>query len=461
MDAPLRLPDAFEHTDQQAAAEPQPLPKELRDDVQRLVALPRRLGRWGPGVSPLWCCSLGICSYGALTDVGAGLAAKMMVVMPPVLGLIIFAVNNRIAAVIVPHVLSQLSEARVSTKGTATLSKTMKGLKAFVGYLALLVGAISAVFAIESIIIIEWPKPGAPHQWVAAALTWIAAVLSIAMVVPHVAMQTMTQLAQDLTFLLATDTANQVAAEVQRATAATADYNGLAKRVYRVHRETVMVSEKMAPVIFLQASMLGSCVLMFLFIAVVPRPAREGDTWLKMGNWYNFFLHQYVAAFLATTNAAQLVWGLSGPATITSACQRIAAAVNDLRLNVGADGAVTLATSEQLHRIEGLNRYINELNKNQGLGFLLLRKRITFTLVMGLLIQTVSAMLVINTTLLSIVTVKEDVDEEEQGIEVANQGIEVANQVLLDYLQQDLMGSVQNLTSIVQALGLAEPKAGR
>ena len=85
---------------------------------------------------------------------------------------------------------------------------------------------------------------------------------------------------------------------------------------------------------------------------------------------------------------------------------------------------------------------------------MLLRKRITFTLVMGLLIQAVSAMLVINTTLLSIVTVNEDVDEEEQGIEVANQ-------VLLDYLPQDLMGSVQNLTSIVQALGLAEPKAGR
>jgi hypothetical protein len=214
MDAPLRLPDAFEHTDQQAAAEPQPLPKELRDDVQRLVALPRRLGRWGPGGAVLWCCSMAICAYGALTDVGADAVATVLAVCCPVLGLIIFAVNNRIAAVIVPHVLSQLSEARVSAKGTATLSKTMKGLKAFVGYLALLVGAMTVLMAIESIIIVE-SKPSAPHEWVDAALTWVAAVLSITMVVPHVAMQAMTQLAQDLTFLLATDMANQVARVVQ------------------------------------------------------------------------------------------------------------------------------------------------------------------------------------------------------------------------------------------------------
>ena len=32
MDAPLRLPDAFEHTDQQAAAEPQPFEIRVSDD---------------------------------------------------------------------------------------------------------------------------------------------------------------------------------------------------------------------------------------------------------------------------------------------------------------------------------------------------------------------------------------------------------------------------------------------
>jgi hypothetical protein len=59
-------------------------------------------------------------------------------------------------------------------------------------------------------------------------------------------------------------------------------------------------------------------------------------------------------------------------------------------------------------RLIDRSRYINELNRDQGLGFLLLRKKITFTLVVGLLIQTVSAMIVVNTTLMSLLKVGDD-----------------------------------------------------
>ena len=54
---------------------------------------------------------------------------------------------------------------------------------------------------------------------------------------------------------------------------------------------------------------------------------------------------------------------------------------------------------------------------------LFLRKRITYTLVMGLLIQTVSAMIVVNTTLMSILHAKDDeveaIGNEEVVIEEA------------------------------------------
>ena len=137
--------------------------------------------------------------------------------------------------------------------------------------------------------------------------------------------------------------------------------------------------------IFGDANLMFLATLAFLFYAVGPRPP-HGDRWLGMGNWYNLFFHEYVCAFTAIFFAAMLVWGLSGPAKITSACQKIASAVNDLRVNAGDGGTVTLATSEQLHRMGlGLNSYINELNKNQGLGFLVLRMRITSTLMMGLM----------------------------------------------------------------------------
>jgi hypothetical protein len=420
MDAPLRQPDAFEHIDQQPAAEPQPLPKELRDDIRRCLALLLRLGRWGPGAVPwIWGWSLIVCAYQALTGVKAFSAANVLAANCAVLGLIVFKLNNRVGAVVVPHLLSQLSEACVSAKGTATLSKTMKGIKALMSFNALVMGTMAVVMAIES-------KPEAPHEWVAAALL-------VALAAPLVVISASAQLAQDLTYLLAADAAEQVAADVQRVTAATADYNGLAKRVYRVHRDTVALSAMMTPVIFGQASVMFSFVLVWLFFAVGPRPP-QGDDWYGTGNWYNFFLHQYVAAFLATIVAAQLVWTLSGPAKITSACQRIASAVNDLRVNADcADGAVTLATAEQGHQIEVLNRYINELNKNQGLGFLVLRKRITFTLVMALLVQTVSAMPVV-ITLMSIATGDQH-EVSHQELMGSLQNLTVTNRGLMDCLQ--------------------------
>ena len=92
---------------------------------------------------------------------------------------------------------------------------------------------------------------------------------------------------------------------------------------------------------------------------------------------------------------------------------KVASAVNDLRVNAVDDQPAKLATLEQGQRIEILKRYISELNRDQGLGVLILKKRITFTLVMGMLIQTVSAMVVINTTLMSIVHAEKD--EEAAG----------------------------------------------
>ena len=95
---------------------------------------------------------------------------------------------------------------------------------------------------------------------------------------------------------------------------------------------------------------------------------------------------------------------------------------------------MTLATSEQGHRIEVLERYTSKLNKAQGLGFLVLRKRITSTLVMGLLTQTVSAaMLVVSSTLMSIATVE---GEEEQDIGGGKQELAVC----LQMLQQGRLG---------------------
>ena len=120
----------------------------------------------------------------------------------------------------------------------------------------------------------------------------------------------------------------------------------------------------------------------------------------------------YATAVLGVALSGLAVYALFAPARVTSACQRVADAVNDLRVVAKEGEPAQLATAEQLHRIEGLKRYTNELNRDQGLGVLFLRKRITYTLVMGLLIQTVSAMIVVNTTLMSILHAENDVEND-------------------------------------------------
>ena len=91
------------------------------------------------------------------------------------------------------------------------------------------------------------------------------------------------------------------------------------------------------------------------------------------------------------------------------------------------DQPAKLATLEQGQRIEILKRYISELNRDQGLGVLILKKRITFTLVMGMLIQTVSAMVVINTTLQSVL---HDTEEEIAAVTAEESVIEAAEAAL-------------------------------
>ena len=132
-------------------------------------------------------------------------------------------------------------------------------------------------------------------------------------------------------------------------------------------------------------------------------------------------------AFFALLFSAGGVAALFAPARVTTSCQKVASAVNDLRVNAADDQPAKLATLEQGQRIEMLERYISELNRDQGLGVLILKKRITFTLVMGMLIQTVSAMVVINTTLQSVL---HDTEEEIAAVTAEESVIEAAEAAL-------------------------------
>jgi hypothetical protein len=382
------------------AVPPQPLPRELRTDIRRLLSsclLLPRLGQRAVGaISLVVCWAFGVSVHLAFTQADKEKcrpAADVMIATCFLAGFINFALFNRVASDVVPDMLLRLEEVEVSAKGEATLTKSLKYAQVFQRFFQLLATCLCALLAIESV-------PETPvHEWSLEWAQWVVAAVLVVAVPFWAGMLSAVRLASDVSYVLAADAANQVATDVRRTTAATADYDALAQRVHRVHSATMTLSAQMTPVVVGWVILILPLAFAWLFIAVAPRPAAAN-------NWYNFYLSEIAAACMSNWLVGLVVWELFGPARVTSACQSIASAVNDLRLNVAADGVVTLATSEQLHRIEGLKRYANELNKDQGLGFLVLGKRMTRTLVLGLLIQTVSGMIVVSTTLVSIATVE-------------------------------------------------------
>ena len=87
---------------------------------------------------------------------------------------------------------------------------------------------------------------------------------------------------------------------------------------------------------------------MNLTLGLGPRPPQPGSKFWEAANWYNIALNEYVCVVASMITAGIGVHVLMAPAKVTSACQRVADAVNDLRVTVKADGTAKLATAEEL-----------------------------------------------------------------------------------------------------------------
>ena len=183
------------------------------------------------------------------------------------------------------------------------------------------------------------------------------------------------KLAQYVACTLTADRIHQLATEVHQCTAATADYDRLSAGVLRAHEDTIRLSALMKVPMLANTIVCGQGALLFLAVALGPRAPNDAPGGVK------FLLFPYFDLSFATICAVGGVWNLALPAQVTTACEYVASAVNDLRVTKQPDGFALLAKPDELLRIEGLKRYINELNKDKGMGFMLMGKRITRTLV--------------------------------------------------------------------------------
>eukprot|EP01045_Picozoa_sp_COSAG04_P021105 COSAG04_NODE_2237_length_4471_cov_1.715919_2_plen_397_part_00 len=359
MEAPLHAHDA--------EAEPQPLPRELREKLRRLVLLgtvgpfapatrqaqrPRAL-TWASSTA-VHLCATALAFYSvpeALLGLG-GTAISALVLVLAVMQAV-GANSFHLWRDVLPSLLEQLeSQHPVSAKAAKELRNREKGARTQV--LALFVAAFPCycMVAYESV----QSNPGGV-QWVVATVMLVLAPQLIMVVL-------LSPFTTDVAFVLAEDRVDQLAARTLQTTAATADFDALADGVYRAHVATADLSQLLQPHVLCNTAFHFITVAVWVVagVADVLSPLVSGI--FGASSWMNYIGNRYFAAGMAVAWSRLAIHKLFFPAWVTSACQRVAEAVNALRVTEGEPAK--LATPEQLHRIEGLKRYINELNRDQG-----------------------------------------------------------------------------------------------
>ena len=174
--------------------------------------------------------------------------------------------------------------------------------------------------------------------------------------------------------LVAEETIRQQTARIRSKNARTADYDAIMGSIQNVHETTVRLGALLSPPLL---GIMFCCLMIggfWMMMALAPPPDND-DSWAL----------RYLPPWLLVLGVAMMYIGALYPlfaaATVTGACEEMASAINELRGAKGPDGRVVLTSPDNLTRIDGLRRYLRELNRHQGLGFSLRRKRITSTFV--------------------------------------------------------------------------------
>ena len=131
------------------------------------------------------------------------------------------------------------------------------------------------------------------------------------------------------------------------------------------------------------------------------------------GHWWTAHHVYFFFVFLTGALSVLTAWTLSTGAKITSACQELGEAINELRATGKTRDDVTVATPDQTAEINNLRYYLAGKNRGQGIGLALKRKKITYTLVLDLALAVASAVVVTFPLLLGMAAV----EDEEQALE--------------------------------------------
>lgn len=176
--------------------------------------------------------------------------------------------------------------------------------------------------------------------------------------------------------LVAEEMIRQQTARIRSKNARTADYDAIMGSIQNVHETTVRLGALLSPPLLI---LMFCCVMiggLWMMMALAPPPKQSPD---GEESWALKYLPPWLLVLGVAMMYIGALYPLFAAATVTGACEEMASAINELRGAKGPDGRVVLTSPDNLTRIDGLRRYLRELNRHQGLGFSLRRKRITST----------------------------------------------------------------------------------
>eukprot|EP01046_Picozoa_sp_COSAG06_P009573 COSAG06_NODE_501_length_14953_cov_25.827858_17_plen_445_part_00 len=198
----------------------------------------------------------------------------------------------------------------------------------------------------------------------------------------------------ELAAIVVVDRVTAVTQRVQQSTPATADWDRLLTEIVDLQHVLVPLCaalEGPIKVTIVHQMLITSHIL---FTGFGPQPdARRPDYNAKW--WHELYIAD-ISICMGAALVPLTIWVLAQPAKITSACEALADAINDLTLTK-EQGETTLRmpTREQEQHIEHLRGFVRGLNRGSGMGFMIQRKRISHSFVMTMTVRALSAMVFI------------------------------------------------------------------
>ena len=265
-------------------------------------------------------------------------------------------------------------------------------------------GVVAAVFLINCLLGYGFDTQGLLTLDMAAAAT-ITTVTLPAAAVAMGGCRSLGAIAQ----VIVVDHVQLVTKRVRCSTPATADFDDLLAAIVEAqHMVSAVATELERPMmcaVVYQSMYVATC----MFVGLGPQPT-DPTLW-----WRQYHVADISVCWGGVFSIITILL-LMVPAHITSACDALGDAINELleATEASDDSPLRMPTKEQEQHIQSLLGYVRGLNRGKGMGFMILNKRITTSFVVSMIAKAVSGMVVLFPVMLSLTRVEDEEAELEQ-----------------------------------------------